>query len=85
MCVDFIDLNKVCTNNSFPLLKIDKLVNSTTEFEFLSSLDSNSKYHKISMYLEDNEKPFFITEEGTFCYRAMPFGLKNTKTTYQWM
>jgi hypothetical protein len=60
MCVDFIDPNKVCPNNSFPLLKIDKLVDSTIDFEFLSSLDSNSGYHQISMYLEDNEKPFSL-------------------------
>jgi hypothetical protein len=41
MCMDFTDLNKACPNDSFPLLKIDKLMNSTVGFEFLSSLDAN--------------------------------------------
>jgi len=39
--MDFTDLNKACPNDSFPLLKIDKLMNSTVGFEFLSSLDAN--------------------------------------------
>lgn len=29
MCVDFTDLNKVCLKDSFPLLRIDLIVDST--------------------------------------------------------
>ncbi|KAL0313577.1 UNVERIFIED_CONTAM: Retrovirus-related Pol polyprotein from transposon [Sesamum radiatum] len=32
---------------------------------------------------EDRKKVSFITSEGTFCYVAMPFGLKNAGATYQ--
>ena len=32
---------------------------------------------------EDREKTSFITEWGTYCYRVMPFGLKNAGATYQ--
>ena len=32
---------------------------------------------------EDREKTSFITERGTYCYRAMLFGLKNVGATYQ--
>ena len=35
------------------------------------------------MALEDLEKTTFITEWGTYCYRVMPFGLKNVGATYQ--
>ncbi|KAL0454877.1 UNVERIFIED_CONTAM: hypothetical protein Slati_0826900 [Sesamum latifolium] len=31
----------------------------------------------------DRKKVSFITSEGTFCYVAMPFGLKNAGATYQ--
>ncbi|RVW62379.1 Retrovirus-related Pol polyprotein from transposon 17.6 [Vitis vinifera] len=38
---------------------------------------------KILMAPEDMKKTAFITEWGTYCYRVMPFGLKNAGATYQ--
>ena len=31
----------------------------------------------------DQEKTSFVTRQGTYCYRVMPFGLKNAGGTYQ--
>ena len=35
------------------------------------------------MALEDKEKTAFVTMWRTFCYKVMPFGLKNAGATYQ--
>ena len=35
------------------------------------------------MASEDMEKTTFLTMWGTFCYKVMPFGLKNVGATYQ--
>lgn len=35
------------------------------------------------MHPHDEEKTAFITEDANFCYRVMPFGLKNAGATYQ--
>ena len=32
---------------------------------------------------EDKTKTTFITTWGTFCYKVMPFSLKNAEATYQ--
>ena len=35
------------------------------------------------MALEDREKTTFVIMWGTFCYKVMPFSLKNVGVTYQ--
>ena len=83
MCVDYRDLNKASLKDDFPLPHIDMLVDNTTKFKVFSFMDGFSGYNQIKMTPEDMEKTTFITPRGTFCYRVMPFGLKNTGATYQ--
>ena len=83
VCVDFTDLNKACPKDSFPLPKIDQLVDSTTGHERMIFLDSYRGYHQIAMEEADQEKTTFITLKGTYCYKMMPFGFKNAGATYQ--
>ncbi|KAH9802826.1 Ribonuclease H [Citrus sinensis] len=83
MCVDFTDLNKACPKDSFPLPKIDQLVDSTAGHSLLSFMDAFSGYNQIPMDEQDEESTTFITNMGLFCYRVMSFGLKNAGATYQ--
>ena len=83
MCVDFTDLNKVCPKDSFPLPKIDQLVNSTAGHKLLTFMDAFSGYNQIKMVEEDQEKTAFITSQGLYFYKVMHFGLKNARATYQ--
>ncbi|KAL0320398.1 UNVERIFIED_CONTAM: Transposon Ty3-I Gag-Pol polyprotein [Sesamum radiatum] len=83
MCIDFRDLNKACPKDFYPLPRIDQLVDSTSGCELLSIMDASQGYHQIMLNPEDRKKVSFITSEGTFCYVAMPFGLKNAGATYQ--
>jgi hypothetical protein len=83
MCVDFTDLNKACPKDSFPLPRIDLLVDSTSRHQLLSFMDAFSGYNQIQMAEEDHGKTSFITDRGLYCYKVMPFGLKNAGATYQ--
>uniref|UniRef100_A0A2N9FT45 Uncharacterized protein n=1 Tax=Fagus sylvatica TaxID=28930 RepID=A0A2N9FT45_FAGSY len=83
MCVDFTDLNKACPKDSFPLPRIDQLVDSTAGHRLLTFMDAFSGYNQIMMDDTDQEKTSFITSKGLFCYKVMPFGLKNAGATYQ--
>ena len=49
MCVDFIDLNKACPKDSYPLPCIDQLVDSTAGHQLLSFIDAFSGYNQIKM------------------------------------
>ena len=83
MCVDFTNLNKACPKDSYPLPRIDQLVDSIAGHQLLSFMDAFSGYNQIRMDEADQEKTSFITSQGLFCYKVMPFGLKNAKATYQ--
>ena len=77
MCIDYRDLNKASPKDDFPLPHIDVLVDNTAQHTFFSFMDGFSGYNQIKMAEEDMEKTTFITPWGTFCYKVMPFGLKN--------
>ena len=83
MCVDFTDLNNACAKDSFPLPRIDQLVDSTAGHKLLTFMDTFFGYNQIQIAEEDQEKTAFITSQGLYCYRVMPFGLKNAGATYQ--
>ena len=83
MCVDFTDLNKACLKDSFPLPRIDQLVDSTVGHKLLSFMDVFFGYNQILMDEDDQEKTSFVTSQGLYCHKVMPFGLKNAGATYQ--
>ena len=83
MCVDFTDLNRACPKNSYPLPRINTLVDSTARHELLSFMDTFSGYNQIKVNEDDQERTSFVTSQGLFCYKVMPFGLKNAGATYQ--
>ena len=44
-CMDFTDLNKTCYKDSFPLPRIDQLVDATSGHALLSFMDAYSGYN----------------------------------------
>ena len=48
-------------------------------------LNTFQGYHQIALALEDQEKTSFITPTGNYHYKAMQFGLKNSRSMYQRM
>ena len=83
LCIDFTDVNRACLKDSFPLPRIDLIVDATAGYELLSFMDTFSRYNQIRMDPSDQEKTSFVTEQGTYCYQVMPFGLKNAGAAYQ--
>ncbi|KAK4406238.1 Retrovirus-related Pol polyprotein from transposon.6 [Sesamum angolense] len=51
--------------------------------EALSFMDGSSGYNQIRMALTDKELTAFRTPKGIYCYKVLPFGLKNAGATYQ--
>ena len=55
-----MDLNKACPKDSFPLPRINQLVDSTAGHKLLTFMDAFSRYNQTKMNEEDQEKTAFI-------------------------
>jgi len=75
--------NEACPKDDFSLPATELMINSTAGHEALSFMDCVACYNQIQMAPEDQEATTLRTPKGIFCYRIMPFSLKNTGATYQ--
>ncbi|XP_057770207.1 uncharacterized protein LOC130990022 [Salvia miltiorrhiza] len=83
VCVDFRDLNEACPKDDFPLPIAELMIDATTGHEALTFMDGSSGYNQIRMSPNEEELTAFRTPKGIYCYKVMPFGLKNAGATYQ--
>ena len=47
ICIDFSDLNQVCLKDSYPISRIDRMVDATLGHELLSFMDAFFDYNQI--------------------------------------
>lgn len=83
ICVEFIDLNKTYTKDSYPLPAIDKLFDASSGHNVLNFMDAFLDNDHIFVNPSDLKKTTFITEHDLYCYMIMPFGLNNDGAIYQ--
>ncbi len=82
-CVDYRELNSVTKADTFPLPRIDDLLNQLGAARYFSTLDLASGYWQIRMPPDSVEKTAFTTPHGLHEFRVMPFGLTNAPGVFQ--
>lgn len=48
-------------------------------------MDAFLGYNQIKMHESNQEKSSFVTSQGLFCYKVMPFSLMNARAIYPWL
>ena len=82
-CVDYRKLNSVTKADTYPLPRIDDLLDQLGKSTYFSTLDLASGFWQIKMHPESQEKTAFSTPHGLFEFRVMPFGLMNAPSVFQ--
>lgn len=83
-CFDGRKLNSVTLRDSYPLPRIDAILNRLRDSSYLSSLDLTKAFWQIP--LEESSRPktaFTVPGRGLFEFKVMPFGLSNSPQTLQ--
>ena len=85
ICIDFRDLNKAKPKDQYSMSVTDILIDASSRYEYISSMDGCTCYHQLRITHEDCNKITFKCPKslGLFEYVAMPFVLKNAGATYQ--
>ena len=82
-CVDYRKLNTVTKADTFPLPRIDDLLDQLGQAKYFSLVDLASGYWQIRMSEESKEETAFVTPQGLFEFHVMPFGLTNAPSVFQ--
>ncbi len=80
--IDFKKLNLATKKDPSPLPFIDEVLNTIAGYDAYSFLDGYSRYHQISIALEDRYKTSFVINWGAFIGKVMPFGVLNGSPIY---
>lgn len=83
VCIDLRELNKCIIPERHPLPNIQELLSTMGSARVFSTLDLTSAYHQIRLHEDSRHLTAFITPEGLYQYKRMPFGLISAASVFQ--
>ena len=82
-CTDFRRLNAVTVTDSHPIPRIDDCIDQIGPAKFVSKLDLLKGYWQVPLTEHVKRLSAFVTPQGLYQYKVMPFSMKNAPATFQ--
>ena len=81
--IDYRKLNDITVKDVYPLPRTDSALNQLSGAEWFSCLDLNSGYWQVDVEKPGRAKTAFVSRQGLFEFKVMPFGLCNAMATFE--
>ncbi|XP_076053676.1 uncharacterized protein LOC143032679 [Oratosquilla oratoria] len=83
LCIDYRKLNAVTEPDSYPLPRIDDVIDEVGRAQWVTKLDLLQGYYQVRLSERSRAISAFITPEGLYQFTVLPFGLRNAPATFQ--
>ena len=83
MCINYRGLNKLTKKNSYPMPRVDDLLDQLRRARLFSAIDLMQGYYQIRIKPKDCEKTAFRTPQRLYEFKVLPFGLANAPAVFQ--
>ena len=71
--------------DGYPLLHVEEMFAELGGGTLFSTLDLQSAYHQVVLHENSRDLTAFITHEGLFRYKRIPYGLGSAPSCFQRM
>ena len=83
MCTDYRKVNSVTRTDSFPVPRMDDCIDNIGQAKYVTKFDLLKGFWQIPLTDRAKEISAFVTPDGLYQYKVMPFGMKNSPATFQ--
>ena len=83
LCTDYRKVNTVTKTDTYPIPRIDDCIDKIGNARYVSKFDLLKGFWQVPLTERAKEISAFVTPDGLFQYKVMPFGMKNSPATFQ--
>lgn len=85
MCTDYRALNKNVVADRYPLPRIDDILDNLGKAKYFSIIDLYSGFHQVPLNESSRDYTTFSTENGSYRWKVLPFGLNISPNSFSRM
>ena len=84
-CIDYRKVNTVTKTDSYPIPRLEDCIDRVGNSAFVTKIDLLKGYWQVPLTDRAKEISAFVTPDGLYQCKKMPFGMKNAPATFQRM
>jgi hypothetical protein len=84
-CTDFRKVNDLSKTDSYPIPRIDDCIDKIGKGKYITKCDLLKGYWAVPLSDRAKRISAFVTPDGLYQYKVMPFGMRNAPATFQRM